>query len=339
MDHRARTRESLNSMTQSQSENKSADSSNYSRPVIVILLLTCLCLAGFIFFQSFSDFDFTFLFENPLLVPALLLQIIASLLFILAWKILLQAQDTSEFGFAECAAQIGITLSGKYLPGKVWGLIGRTYLLSNRGISKSKALSLLLADQFITFYTGIMLGILALCMYFNAQLALPLAILSLFAIPIIGNSYRGIIDWLTGHLGRWLNKVSAGSELQGTEIQRRLFISCSLVYLLHWLATSAVLILLFLPLIDAEIMLNSSLIIAAIPLAMLAGFLAIWAPGGVGVREAVIIGILLLGMPLDVAVAIALSYRLICIVIDLVLGSFTLAYYSYTSPGLLRNKP
>lgn len=339
MDNHTRACETLKSMTQSQPEKKSEVSSNYSRPVLVILLMIGLCLAGFIFVKSFSDFDFTTVINNPLIIPALFLQIAASLLFVLAWKILLATQTQNKFGFAQCAAQIGVTLLGKYLPGKIWGLVGRTYLLNNKGISKSESLSLLLADQFITFYTGIMIGVVALCAYFNVQLTIPLAALSLLAIPIIGNYYSRIIGWLIGFLGHWLKKISGSSEPQGADVTPKIFIGCSIVYLLHWFATAAVLILLFYPLISSQIIMNGSLFIAAIPLAMLAGFLAIWAPGGVGVREAVIVSILLLSLPFDVAVAIALSYRLICIVIDLCFGAFTLLYYSVIAPDILRNKP
>lgn len=325
-------------MTQSQPKKQSKDLNSYSRPLLVILLLVCLCLAGFIFVESFSDFDFTSLASNPLIIPAITLQVVASLLFVLAWKILLATHTHHKFGFAQCAAQIGITLLGKYLPGKIWGLVGRTYLLNSKGLSKSESLSLLIADQFITFYTGIMIGIVALCVYFSIELAIPLAALSLLAIPIIGSYYSTIISWLTKHLGRWLNKISNSSELQKIEVTRSIFIGSSIVYLLHWLATASVLILLFYPLISSQPVLGGSLFIAAIPLAMLAGFLAIWAPGGVGVREAVIVGILLLSLPLDAAVAIALGYRLICIIIDLCFGAFTLIYYSVTAPDILRNK-
>lgn len=338
MDNNTRACENLKFMTQRQPEKQRKDLVNYSRPVLVIMLLICLCLAGFVFVESFSNFDFSSLLSNPLVLPAIFLQIVASLLFVLAWKILLAAQTQNRFSFAQCAAQIGITLLGKYLPGKIWGLVGRTYVLNNKGLSKSESLSLLLADQFITFYTGIMIGVVALCLYFSVGLAIPLAVLSLLAIPIIGNNYDKIIGWLKKFLGYWLNKISTSSEPQAVLVTRKIFVGCSIIYLLHWLATSTVLILLFYPLISNQLVLDGSLFIAAIPLAMLAGFLAIWAPGGVGVREAVIVGILLLSLPLDAGVAIALSYRLICILIDFCFGVFTLTYYSVTAPDMLKNK-
>lgn len=323
-------------MSQKQSEEQNAQQSNYSRSLLLIVVLVCLCLAGFVFVQSFSDFDFSILLKNSLIIPALALQIVASLLFVLAWKTLLATQSASQFGFGQCAAQIGVTLLGKYLPGKIWGLLGRTYLLNTKGLTKSEAVSLLLADQFITFYTGIMIGLVALCVYFSIELAIGLSILSLLAIPIIGNYYNKIISWLTKHLSRWLNKISDSATLQQTVISQKVFVGCSVVYLLHWLATATVLILLFYPLISQQLLTDGSLFIAAVPLAMLAGFLAIWAPGGIGVREAVIVGILLLSLPLDAAVAVALSYRLICILIDLSFGAFTLGFYSLTTPELLR---
>jgi glycosyltransferase 2 family protein len=322
-------------MTEEQPEIQSKNSINYSRSVLIILLLVCLCIAGFIFVESFSDFDLASLLNNPLIIPALLLQVFASILFVLAWKVLLSVQTQHGFTSAQCAAQIGITLLGKYLPGKIWGLVGRTYLLNSKGVSKSESLSLLLADQFITFFTGIAIGTVALCTIFYGKIAIPLAILALLTVPIVGKYYSEIISWLTQYLGRWLKKVSSATELQEVKIPQKVFIGSSLIYLLHWLATASVLILLFYPLISDRLILNGSLLIAAIPLAMLSGFLAFWAPGGIGVREGVIVGILAINLPFDTALTVALSYRLICILIDLCFGTFTLLYYSRTEPGLL----
>lgn len=310
---------------------------NTFKLVLVAVLLICVCLAALVFVASSNEISMAIILANPLLIPALILQIIASGLFVSAWKVLLGAQNKAGFTFRECTAQIGVTLLGKYLPGKIWGLLGRSYLLTRRQLSGSDAISLLITDQFITFYTGIMIGAVALLAYYSPVLAVFIALLGVATVPATSRHYDRIIGWLLAHGATLIRKLSPNLEAGTVCIHQRQFMLSFICYTLHWLSTAAVLCLLFYPAISADLWLNCSLIVAAIPLAMMSGFLAIWAPGGIGVREGVIVAILALQLPLELAATIAISYRLICILIDLVIGGFAFFYYSRNSPMPLEN--
>ncbi|PCJ24452.1 MAG: hypothetical protein COA96_09395 [SAR86 cluster bacterium] len=318
--------------------NSTPRKSDYLRPVIAGVLLISLCLAFLFLLNTYSTLNVSFLLNNSFLVPAILLQVLASLLFIFAWKALLSSQAKTHFSFAQCTAHIGITLLGKYLPGKIWGLLGRTYLLNIKGLTKSEAASLLLADQFITFLTGIAIGVVALAAFFSVEIAIFLAAATVVTIAIVGYYYASIMSYLLSYLGTWLKKISKSFELHDVNIKRHSFYLSASLYLLHWLCTATVVILLFHPLLSDNLWLNSTLIMAAIPLAMLSGFLALWAPGGIGVREAVIVAVLMLSLPLELSMTIAVTYRIICILIDLSLGAYTLIYYSITEPDILKSK-
>lgn len=305
---------------------------NRFKLVLAAVLLICVCLAALVFVSSSNEINLAIILANPLLIPALILQIIASALFVTAWKVLLGMQSKAVFTFRECTAQIGVTLLGKYLPGKIWGLLGRSYLLTRRQLSGSDAMSLLITDQFITFYTGIMIGVVALLAYYSPALAVAIALLAVATVPAASKHYDHIIGWLLAHGTALIRKLSPDFDAGVICINRRQFMLSFLCYILHWLSTAAVLCLLFYPAISAELWLNCSLLVAAIPLAMMSGFLAIWAPGGIGVREAVMIAILTLQLPLELAATIAISYRLICILIDLVIGGFAFLYYARNTP-------
>lgn len=305
--------------------------------ILLAVLLICLCLAGLVLLNTSAQLDFGFINNNPLLLPAILLQLLASGLFILAWKVLLSSHREVRFGFAECAGHIGVTLLGKYLPGKIWGLLGRTYLLSKRSLSNSEAVSLLLADQFVTFYTGIAIGVVALLALFSWQAAVAAGMLVALSLLPVSRYYSNIVAWLLSHFSFVLRRLGKDIDISVLTIDRQTFSLSFLVYSAHWLCTAAVLCLLFYPLISADLTANVMVISAAIPLAMLSGFLAVWAPGGIGVREGVIVAILALRLPLDLAATIAISYRLICIVIDLSIGAFALLYFSRNAPTLLQD--
>ena len=306
---------------------------NAFKLILVAVLLLCVCLAALVFINSSSEIYVAVILRNPLLIPALITQFAASTLFVVAWKILLEMQTSTVFGLRECAAQVGVTLLGKYLPGKIWGLVGRTYLLTRREQSSGDAMSLLLTDQFITFYTGIMIGTVALLAYYSPALAALMALIITATVPAASKRCDRIVAWVLAHATSFIRKLAPKLDVGVIAIQPRQFILSFLCYTLHWLSTAAVLCLLFYPAISAELFLNCTLIIAAIPLAMMSGFLAIWAPGGIGVREAVIVAILAQQLPLELAATIAITYRLICILIDLGIGGFAFFYYSGNGPA------
>lgn len=308
-------------------ENFPQFSRGFTRAFVVLLLATGLCLALLAFMDRGTGFELSIFLNNEWLWAAIPLQLTGLGLFVWAWYLLLNHGSRVSVVWSEAAAHIGITLVGKYLPGKVWGLLGRSYLLTRKGVTTQEAAELLLADQFLTFYSGLLIGAIALVLVINYPAGLLLLLVGIVSIPAVLNSYARIMGWLL-QIGRRLftklaEKTSSYSPPENFHSLGLPF----LVYLTHWLVISSVLCVLFLPSISGDVLVNSLLVIAAIPLGMLAGFLALWAPGGIGVREAVITGILAINLDLEIAASIAITYRLICIANDLLMGVASLFYY------------
>jgi uncharacterized membrane protein YbhN (UPF0104 family) len=311
------------------------------RGALGVLILLSLCLALLAFLNTESRFELGDLLAGPLFWHAVFLQCIALALFILSWFLLLFFSDYERINYLEAAAHIGVTLVGKYLPGKLWGLLGRTYLLKQRKYATAAAIEFLLADQFLTFYTGIAVGGLSLLLAYNGRffvLALAVFVATSASILLF---YSGLISWLKKFARGLVNLAadSQGEELpEMVAVNRIGLLSAMFVYMVHWLAISLVLWMLYYPVLLSDPWFNALLLSAAIPLAMLSGFLAVWAPGGIGVREAVIVGILALNLPLELAASIAVTYRLICVMNDLATGAIALAYYGGSGLQPLRNQ-
>lgn len=310
------------------------------RGLFGVLILISLCFALLALLNMQSGFEMTVLLSGPLLWQAVLLQCIALALFILSWFLLLFFSNGERVSYIEAAAHIGITLVGKYLPGKFWGLLGRTYLLRHRKFTTGAAIEFLLVDQFLTFYTGIAVGGLALLTVYNRLFMIPGLVIFLVASSSVLLYFGDVISWLkqTGRgLVRRVTDLQEKEELSDTVTVNRVgLLTAMLVYVMHWIAISLVLWMLYYPFLETDPWLNASLLSAAIPLAMLSGFLAVWAPGGVGVREAVIVGILAINLPLELAASIAVTYRLICVINDLATGAIALAYYGGSGLQLLK---
>ena len=313
---------------------KAPDRFHWLQPVAVALVIIGLCLALLLLVRSLADVELTPLLSLPWLPLAVMLQLLASFLFILAWQQWLCL--AGNFGFSESAAHIGVTLLGKYIPGKIWGLLGRIFLLQRRNISTQTAVDLLLADQFITFYTGISLGISALLAYFSPGLGV-LAVLASAALGLLvfGN-YGGLLNWAWCKFSVLLRRFGGEFQPADSRISKHSLGRISIIYSAHWLLTGLVLALLFTPTVETALPGFYLLVIAAIPLAMLAGFLALWAPGGVGVREGIIIAVLSLQIDVELAAVIAICYRLVCVLIDLVVGALAFHFFAGKGAGLLQ---
>lgn len=301
--------------------------SGFTRAFIVLLPAIGLCLALLALLDRSTGFDVSSFFSNEWLWAAIPLQLTGLALFVLAWFLLLKHESQVTVSWGEASAHIGITLVAKYIPGKVWGLLGRSYLLTCKGASKRDAAELLLADQFLTFYSGILVGTIALALATSFPAGIVLLLVGIVSIPAVLKSYVRIVSWLL-QIGRQLFAKLANKLSIGAVSDRSYSLGLPLlVYLLHWMVISIVLCILFLPSISTDVLTNSLLILAAIPLGMMAGFLALWAPGGIGVREAVIVAILAINLDLEIATSIAITYRLICVANDLLMGVIALFYY------------
>lgn len=318
-----------------------------SRILLVTAIAACLCLAILALLQSMGTLQLQRLIFGWWTAPALLLHLASLALFIFAWQHLLGGHSTYLFGFRECAAQVGVTLTGKYLPGKIWGLLGRSYLLTRRGISRGNALHLLVADQFLTFYSGItMIGLgwlLIVAPLFAALAAALIAALS----PILFSSYQGLASWLEQRPVLRRSATRAGAETAETAepdaatspatavLRPNRLLRVAAIYAIHWLGLGLALALLFYPALADDFLRHSVFLVIAVPAGMLSGFVALWAPGGIGVREAVMIGVLGMSMSIELAAAVAIVYRLLCIGNDLLSGALALHFYSHHDPGLL----
>ncbi|MFN3162165.1 MAG: lysylphosphatidylglycerol synthase domain-containing protein [Pseudohongiellaceae bacterium] len=358
-----------------------------SRIVLVIAIAACLCLAMLALLQSLGNLRLSELVLSAWVLPALALHLLSLALFILAWQLLLKGHSGLAFRYPECLAHVGVTLTGKYLPGKIWGLLGRSYLLNRRGLSHCQ-LHLLVVDQFLTFYSGIIvIGIAGLITV--SPLAAALAALAVAALsPWLLGTYPRLSGWLGRLAARRQQAAGAGANIGANEsanknadersaedaevqsvantqelklqasidtsgepaLQTDKLVRVTVVYILHWIGLGLALALLFYPALASDsFWLNSLLLVIAVPAGMLSGFLALWAPGGIGVREAVMVSILSINTSIELAAAIAIVYRLLCIGNDLLTGLFALQYFARKDPQLFslqssgaatsRNKP
>lgn len=213
---------------------------------------------------------------------------------------------------------------GKYLPGKIWQIVGSAYFAAGKGIPEGVAITTSLIGQAYSVLSGISLFAAALVFGWvklghDVDLlfkwtALPILVLLLviafrpdFGQPFLNRLLR---------LFRRQEVVIKLSILRAAEL--------FLLYLICWFLFGLGLWLFSNALTPAKIGLYIPLT-AILAAAVAIGFLALFAPGGLGVREGVIALFLasIPAFPTPLPSAIAVGYRIIMTIAEIIAFGLT----------------
>ena len=201
---------------------------------------------------------------------------------------------------------------GKYVPGSVWQYAGRVGLARNRGIPIRSAILSLAIEVGASAIAAAALGLFV----FPLPIAVPLAFAILIAVTIVG-AKAGAQRLLEPAMRRVAGIVPLSvSDFQS--VYRSLYratifyIPVWVVYgLAFWLTGRALFA------VPAQ---DLGFFTATFALGWLVGMAAVFAPGGIGVREAVLVALLAPRIGQREAIVIAAASRLLLTAADLVGG-------------------
>ena len=253
----------------------------------------------------------------PVVVLAFLASLVGLFCSMMVWRELL-ADLGSRLSITEAWRNFFIGQLSKYIPGSIWPVLAQSELGADRGIPRSRsALSVLLSYAVMTCSGGVVAAVTlpfataaSVAQYFWILLLIPLGavllsppvlnrmlrfVLRLARRPTLdqGVSYRGLARAVTWALAGWLSN------------------GIMIYLLLRQLAG------------DRQGTLLVS--IGGYSLSWAAGFLAVFAPAGVGVREAVMIAVLHTRATVAIALTVSLVGRALSVVADATTGSVAAA--------------
>lgn len=220
----------------------------------------------------------------------------------LSWqKILKKSQYPIKY--IHSVSSIGLSIFGKYIPGKVWTIVGRAkYIEEKYGYDLKKLTIISLNEQFLALWVGLLVGSIGLFFYNGFQIWRWIIIISWTCLTIV---------LFTRYFHDLFKKIISIVLKKNIEIPKLSFYST--LQLIPWVC----LIWLFWStgfyfLIKSISYIQISLIIGlSFPLATSLGIMAIFFPGGIGVREGILIGTLnLAGLSIVESTSIAVASRL-----------------------------
>jgi hypothetical protein len=236
-------------------------------------------------------------------------------LLILAWRVMLTSWGQRLDGWT--AARIWTVSSlGKYLPGKVWAIAGMAVMAQQAGVAPWAATGSALVLQALAVGTGA--GVVGLTGAVALETAHPgarSALVLLVAASVVG---VGLVLW-PPFMRRLLAlaKISPDASTSAAATPSPAGVSLGIVAnVVAWLGYGAALWLLARGLLP-ETPLALPTAIAVFTASYLAGFLALLAPGGLGVREGLFIVMLQPSLGLGAATVLALASRVLLTLTEL----------------------
>ena len=279
--------------------------------IIAVISILVFATAAIDSYKFQGEFHFHYLWF------AVLAQVFEWMLLSIAWQQTILRISKISLNLTDCFAQLSMVMVGKYIPGKVWGMLARGMHLKTTGLEYSYSVVATYIEQILFVHTGITLGALAWYLATGSGLWALLGIASALGILLVPTLNAWLFSTGNRIVNRWLaNKVRLPDTPPALSMAD--YVWLYLLYTLHWLVDlaipSAVFLIVSPQLPTTDLML---LLAGANAFGIIIGFFAVFAPGGIGVREGVIVGLMLPYMPLQDATLFVLAYRLWLVIADL----------------------
>lgn len=288
-------------------------------PLFVVFSL--IFLATY-FFRNVSEFRHPLKFSLPLLLVTIVLSAIYWVIASIVWRHVVTFTSSARLSFLQSFTQLVMVNFGKYMPGKVWGILARGAQLKRYGVTSGEAASTTYYEQYLLLHASLVLC----CLLGSFYLPVPgpiIGAVAAFIIAIVGTKLRAVGVQIFLYV---LGKLRRDDQAKLNVIAEKLYLALLAKFILLWLCNSAVFVSLFLTFFEVEITLRLLLVLALANITgVTLGFFALFAPGGIGIREAVISSVLASVIPYADAVFLSVLYRMWLIVSELVAGVIALA--------------
>jgi len=281
--------------------------------VIVVLIFSFLFRNLYLNWSEISTYGWSL--DYPAFAIAFSLMLLASSLYAYLWKLIL-VRLGNHLSYRKSFRIFFLSQLGRYIPGKIWGILGLVYLSEQEGIPKTLSAASITLQLILQVVSGTMVFLFTLPLWWrgigSAGGLYPFLILLPLGLLLIHPSSvrRGL-----GLFSRLTRQEVISIEWNYKEILGQLAL-WTLFWSLNGLAHLLLINSLFpLPLTYLPVVTG---IFAA---GWVVGFVSLFAPAGLGVMEGTLTFLLGFYFPAYVAIIIALLTRLLRTASDLVCGA------------------
>lgn len=286
---------------------------------VAVVLLTFYFL-GHQFFSNMDELKgFDWQIDYVFLVLAIIVTIFFYLIAHLRWKLILNFLRCPISAYRSLKYWMFAEL-GRYIPGKLWFVLGRAYFGKKEGIRRSVIFLSTFLELLILAGTSVIIFLLGVA--FVTDLESWVLLLSLLAIILLLVAiYPPIFNWMFNLILRILKREPHKISIPYTKM-----LGLVLVFILMWVIHGSAFYLTSKAVYPAlELSLQSfGLFVGVFAASWLIGFVSFLTPGGIGVREAVMTYYLSFYLPAAMAVIMAIAFRLLLILAEFGFGAVLL---------------
>lgn len=259
-------------------------------------------------FSNIKDIDLSNLHYGYVL-PALLVTIVSLFIPVFAWKYLLRALG-ANLKISKAMRIWFISNLGRYIPGKVWQISGLIVMSNKEGITKKVSSISVIYSQIVANLIGLSLGIFLFVKdeeKTTHTLMFVGVLIALAILPFIINKLAILA----------LSILKKPKET--FEVSYGKFIIYVFMQLVNWIVMGTAFIL-FINIFTELSIFDNPTALFILPISWTLGLLAIFAPGGIGVREGIMTMYLSMFINPGLAAVIPWIYRIWLTVFELLLA-------------------
>jgi hypothetical protein len=213
---------------------------------------------------------------------------------------------------------------GKYLPGKVWGLVARGSKMAAQGIETDAAVDTTALEQVIVLHSAAIVSATFSFAVFPAWVGACVVAAAIGSMAV-GHRLVGFALSVVSRLTSRFSEVDR--QPHRIQIDRKTYAALTMRYSAAWVLHGLVFIAIYLSLSPTPLSTGPetvALLVFANTSGMLIGFVAVFAPAGIGVREAAIVSLLASQVGVGNAIILSIAMRLWTVATDVVFGGLAL---------------
>lgn len=223
------------------------------------------------------------------------------------WRYTVQVTTHRTLPMKESLRQLALVAVGKYIPGKVSGFLARGAALKESETTTRGVFAATFVEQWTMLMSAALVGGVLLLLIRPNGMLIALGVTSI-SIAVYGNHF-----FRFGNVAfqRLLAMISGSIEArQSTPLRYRQYLALVLAHSLMWVLIGTVLASICFAFSPQPFSINLyGALLLANTVGIVVGFVALFAPGGLGVREAVTTAVLLPYLPVEQAAILSIAFR------------------------------
>lgn len=268
----------------------------------IYLILYYISLLFLVFYLYNLDyFNIPVINSYGLFTLSLFFLFLGSLIQIFNWKGSLRICNINISNLNSLISH-GLSIFMKYVPGKVMVILGRaTYISNEYDVKLSKASSASLISQVLAILTGVVFSLFAF-VFFDFDYKIKLSAFLVIVVSLLFIVYFNFLRVLIYNIFLFFKKKIFLPKVKAVS-----FFQILPSFFLSWLLMGIGFFCLTKSIYES----TDYMVIFIFPLSMVLGIVSIFAPGGIGVREGVLLFLFLkIGIPEEMAISISVFSRL-----------------------------